>query len=610
MSAREAAQFADHYENVIKAHKARHSKQSKEWEKDMRMYKGEAWGSNADDGSTTVPESHAHVAKATGTTVQYPYSYAFTDVLVSNIVPPNPACDIRARREELAETAKIRSQLVNDVIEKDNITWKLWRAATLASVQPRAALKAVWSEKRKRPKFRVIPAGRFWFDMNAEEWADIRYFIEIVPITKGDFESRVKKRGRGKSKKALYPAGLDKDKDIKWEKYPAWLDSKDTTGILDDDASTSRDAYKWTVIYEIYDFRAKKLIHCIEGRKAPILVGELPYPTLENPFWLISFNDDLLSLGGFSDSAMIREPLDRLNELATLRLEHAKMSLPRMIVHKERVDAPEDFVTALARQTSPRQAVMVETLSRYNIGDVIEYSQAPTLSVDWISSMNDIRQLVEFILALPTYARGEVGKADVATELALVDTAQKTRNARRQKVIYQAVEWMAGAILSLFRLYLSEDEETQIYLRLDDETTKIASLKSMDLISEDNPWDYDFKAHPYNAAEDNSTVRLKKVEAFLAFLAQDPNVDKRKLAREVLEALNMEHLLGTQQTMGAPVPGSPGTPPAPGGSPLAPMAPGMPAEMAPLVQGGNMPAGGEDIQAPLPAASGGQLPVA
>jgi hypothetical protein len=609
MSNQEAAQLSEHYGNVIKAHKARHSKQSAEWEKDMRMYRGEAWGSNSGGAGSTIPESHAHVAKAQGTTVQYPYSYAFTDVLVSNIVPPNPACDIRARRDVLGDTASIRTQLVNDVFDKDNTTWKLWRAATLASVQPRSAIKAVWSEKRKRPKFRVIPAGRFWFDMNAEEYSDVRYFIEIVPITKGDFESRCKKRGRGTSKKALYKAGTDKDKDISWEKYPSWLDSKDTTGILDDDAATSRDAYKWTVIYEIYDFRTQKLVHMIDGKKEPLLIGELPYPTLKNPFWVISFNDDLLSLGGFSDSSMIREPLDRLNELATLRLEHAKMSLPRMFIHKERIDAPEDLVTALARQTSSRQAVMVETLQKYNISDVIEYTMPPTLSIDWISSMNDIRQLVEFILALPTYARGEVGKADVATELALVDTAQKTRNARRQKVIYQAIEWMAGATLSLFRIYLKEKEEQQIYLRLDDDTTAVASLSSLDLISEDNPWDYDFKAFPYNAAEDNSTVRLKKVEAFLAFLAQDPNVDKRKLAREVLQALNMDHLLGDPaQAAPAPMPGAPGMPPAPGGSPMAAAA-GMPQEMADLA-GGNLPAGGEDIQAPLPAASGGQMALA
>ena len=50
-----------------------------------------------------------------------------------------------------------------------------------------------------------------------------------------------------------------------------------------------------------------------------------------------------------------------------------------------------------------------------------------------------------------------MGQTDVATEAALAGTAVRTRNARRQKVVYHAVEWVAEAIIRLYIKYLPAD---------------------------------------------------------------------------------------------------------------------------------------------------------
>lgn len=580
-----------HFLSVIRQNKAQHAKNMRSWKQDLATYRGQYWEGDAESDETSI---------------QFPYSYAFTDVLVSNIVPPNPACDVQSRRTSLQATAQVRSALINDVMDKDGTTSKLWRAATLSSVLPRSALKAVFSKKRARPRFRVLPCTRFWYDTSAEEWEDIRWFIEINPMTRAELNARAKNKGRGK--KGLYP--MKTVESLDFQKFPSWVE--DITASNGSEVDAARDSYEYVVVYEIYDLVSKKLIHIVDGEETALLVGPLPYPTLECPFWLISYNDNLTDLGGFSDSSIIREPLERLNSLATLAYEHTAMSLPRMMVHKDRIDNPEKFVNAIGTQKRPRDAVLVETSSpKWDIKDVVEYSTPPMLSPDWTKMQEDLRQVIEFILALPAYSRGQVGNADVATELALVDTAQKTRNQRRQKIIYQAIEWMARAILKLFQLYLSEEEESQIYLKIRDDKEQVANLSTLGLEAEDTPWDYDYSAHPYNAAEDNSVVRLKKIEAFLQFMLGSPHVDARLLSKEILEDLGLGHLLksaeAVQQEQAASQAGAPG---APGGDPLAEATPGMPQELADT-SGGELPiAEGSSVEAPLPPASGGAIPVA
>lgn len=573
----------------IKSHRSETAAEEKEWKKDFQSYRAKHW--------------HAH--KETdpgpmGSDLQVPYLNSFVDVMISNIVPPHPACNIRTRRKAKKDAAKIRTVYANDLLAKDSAPWKLRRASALTAIQGRSALKMVWSSKRQRPRARVIPANRFYFDSSAEEWDDIRYFIEVVPMRKEEIE-RASKNSNPKNKDGVYKKGLAEELKGEFKPLPSWVDdpAKPTGASRKDD--------EYIIVYEVHDFETKKMHHIIEDRFEPIFTSDLPYPRLQNPFHLISFLDNLTDLCGNSHAQMIREPVNRLNELMTMTFEHARMLVPTLFVHSERVDSPDELIEAMDKKTSANQAILVETSKRYDMSDVLEWSQTPHVPADYTRLTGTLQELIEFILALPAYSRGQVGNADIATELALVDTAQKTRNAPLQATINKAIEWMANAYLAVSSHYLEEADIQEIWLKLGDgEEETQATLESLDLASKDGLWDYDFRAFPYNASEDNSTVRLKKFESFQGFLDQNPDVDRRKVTEAVLEALGMDYALLDPEEAAAIAQASQQAQ----AGPLDPNANGlMPTEMEGAEGGEILAPGGEDLQPELPLASGGTLSV-
>lgn len=573
----------------ISLHKEENERDAREWRRDMLAYRNKFWAPSkdyTDDG----PD---------GSTLQAPYLHSFTDVMVSNIVPPRPAVDIRTRRNAKKEAAKLRTFFVKDMMEKDKVSWKLRRAAALASIMGRSIVKMVWSDKRSRPRARIIPANRFYFDTSAEEWDDIRYAVEVVPLSKPEFQRMCKKSGPGKG--GTYPAGLVEELKGEFRALPDWVD--DPTGKIE----ASRKAQDYILVYEYYDFVSKKVYHLVEGRNEPIFQGALPYPHLPNPYHLVTLLDNLTDLGGLSHAQMIREPVSRLNELMTMAFEHTRMLVPTLFLHKDRIDNVEEVVTALDEKRSVNEAIAVETGRQYNMSDVMEWSQTPHVPFDYQRMADVIQELIEFTLALPTYSRGQVGNADVATELALVDTAQKTRNAPLQGVMNETMAWMAHAYLAVASHYLDNDDVSTVYLSVGTGETDVeATVENLDLVSEDGQWDYDFKAFPYNASDDNSTVRLKKFEAFQDLLLNSEMVDQVDLMLEVLEALGMSHVAKDIEELraaqAAPPAGAPVEGQLPGGIP------GMPAEMEGAVGGENLAPGGPDIEPELPLASGGTLP--
>ncbi len=178
--------------------------------------------------------------------------------------------------------------------------------------------------------------------------------------------------------------------------------------------------------------------------------------------------------------------------------------------------------------------------------------------------------------------------------------------------------WMAQAYLAISSHYIDEEGVAEIWLKVGDGSTDVkASTQNLDLMSKDGAWDYDFKAFPYNAAEDNSTVRLKKFEAFQDLLLNSEHVDTRDTILEVLDALGMGHLakelaeIEKEQAAMAAAQAPPGGEMDPAAMGLDPnAAASMPPEMAGAAGGRFWPPAERTCQAPLPMASGGTIPIA
>lgn len=567
---------------IITNHKSKMRKLRKRWKRAAEMYRTEYYNrSNSDmaDGDYVVEDESV--------TFENNWLFAFADTMIANIVPPNPECTIKHRRSELEKEAKLRELLVNDLLYREKTHSKLWKLGTRATIFPRSFIKTVWSEKKGRPILRVLNPEYIFFDAMAEDWEDIRYICEVSVLTRGEFEKRIKKRGK---KDGVYRSdALD---DANFGPYPDWLLDENSSNDEEDDHQIVREGFDWITIYEYYDLVSKEFFHYMEGSNRSLLTAPLPYDRLANPYYMLSFNDNLKDLGGLSDAELVFPTIERLNELSSLELWHNKSSIPVTVIHSGLVDDPAEFEDALENVDGPGQIITIAAKPKVSVNDVMGMTPMPQLPVEWHNTKGALREQIEFVLGIASYQRGGLGQSDVATELALADTAIRTRNSRRQKVVYDCISWLAKAIIALYGQFLPADSEIPIKLGAD-EDAKSLTRKGLGFDREEDPFDYDYEARPFNAQEGNSVVQLKTLTEFIPVFTQNPataaNIDQRKLVEKLLDLLQMPNLL-TDKPPGPPPGAMPpgGMPPGGGGGMPAQ---GVPPELQGLLQGGQVEAG-------------------
>lgn len=582
------------WQSVFSAHKNKGKAQRAEWNELTRMYRGSHMPKEAEERNGLVEDD--------GTRVPSSYAYAFADTLAANVVPTNPAVTIKSNRKALDDAAKFRTYLTNAVFRKERFGEKLWAITTRSAIWGRAWMKATWSRGAERPIFRVIDPHYIWADLDAECEEDMRYIIEVAVLTKGEFSERVKRKGSRKTQ--FYRS--DSLEEVTFGQYPDWISPEsDITGETSTpDEDVVRESYQYCVIFEVYDFKEKRFMHYADGVMRPLFEGDLPYTNLSNPFKMLTFNDNLSDLGGLADAGLIKAQIKRLEEYDSLEVTHVKSSIPNLVVHEGLVDNIEDFMDSMELADGPGMIIPLAANPGIGVDQVLGVTPMPTLPIEWSRSRDIIESNIQFTVGLPSYARGEVGQSDVATELALTDTATRTRNARRQKMIYNLIEWGARAVIGLYHQWFPEDQ--LLPMRITDGLQEEQVTASMiGFMEDDDPWAWDYSAHPYTAAEQNEIVQLKQMEAYLPVLLGNPAVDQRKLVERLLELLHAPDLLAPPQPPPAPMaPPEGGAPGAP--SPDMAAGAGMPPEMMAMAQGGEVLSGAGEQSVPAGLEGGAQ----
>jgi len=556
---------------LIDTHKSRSFIDQREWDKVRCWYTSDASSSYTQD----LPQGAGSPADSTDDlSLETNYPYAFVDTMVANICPNNPEVTVNARRKHLHEPAKYREALINDTFRRSGIHRILWRAATMASVYPRSFVKVVWNFRKRSPDFLVVDLRHVWFDLAAERWEDIRYLIEVTVLTREDFNARIKGKGN-KSDRPYDPEVAEK---AQFGAYPEWLrDRLKDQSLMND---SSKEVFEWVTVYEIYDFSGEgRYYHYLEEQEEPLFAGELPYRFARNPFYRLSFNDNLQDIGGLSDVTLIQPILERLNELDTLMLWFAQTAIPITMLNSGLVDNPEHIRNQLRTATSPGSIVEVAGKANASIQDIIGHTQTPSLSPEFIATRDRCIQIIEFILGIPQYSRGVVGVSDVATEVALADTATRTRNGRRQKEIYDLIGWQSQTIIGLYEEFLADDEILPVRMLPNAEVVEItrASMMAREILASrgEEPLEYDYEAVPYSPTENNRLVQLRNLQQFFPLLQENSQVDQNTLIRKLCELLQMQDVLKSSeqleqeaaqaQQQAAQAQASLAQPPAPGG---------------------------------------------
>ena len=526
----------DKMKGLIETHRAKANSEQKEWDQ-MRSW----YTSDSGDPSGDVPQGAGSSADAE-LYMETNYPYAFVDTMVANICPSNPEVTVNARRKELHEAARYRQALINDSLKRLGGHRVLWRAATMAAVYPRSFVKVVWNFKRRSPDLINVDPRNVWYDMSVNRWEDIRYAIEVTVLTRADFEKRIRRidEETGEAEGMYDPEIAEK---AQFGPYPEGVRESQKHRSLVNEAS--KEVFEWTTVYEVYDFSGDGMYyHCLDEQDSPLFEGEMPYRFVRNPFFLLSFNDNRSDIGGLSDVKLIKPVLERLNELDTLMLWFAQTAIPITMVNTGLVDNPEHIQSQLRDATSPGSIVSVHGKSNARISDIIGHTQTPGLSPEFMASRDRCIQVIEFILGIPQYSRGVVGVADVATEVALADSATRTRNGRRMKEIYDLIGWQAQVIVGLYEEFLAEDEIMPIRLLGSHESLEItrASMMAREILASrgEDPLEYDYEAVAYSPTENNRLVQLKNISQYYDLMAQSPVVDQERFARKLLELLQLE----------------------------------------------------------------------
>lgn len=528
---------------IIETHRAKSSNEQKGWDEVRSWYTSRAWSGEVLPGAGT-----SGVSEELSLETNYPY--AFVDTMVANICPNNPEVTVNARRKHLHEPAKYREALINDTFGRISAHRVLWRAATMAAVYPRSFVKSIWNFKKRSPDFLVIDPRYVWYDMSVMRWEDIRYLVEVTVLTREDFNSRVEDPNDPEAEGRVYSAEIAKD--AQFGSFPEWLKDQHQDQSLINEAS--KEVFEWVTIYEVYDFSGKgQYHHFLEDTEKPLFSGELPYRFNRNPFYRLTFNDNLSDIGGLSDVSLIAPVLERLNELDTLMLWFAQTSIPITLLNSGLCDNPERVKAQLREATAPGSIVEIAGKANASITDIVGHTQTPSLNPEFIAARDRCIQVIEFILGIPQYSRGAVGVADVATEVALADTATRTRNGRRQKEIYDLISWQSQAITGLYEEFLADDEILPVRMNTQQDLLEITrtSMQAREVLASngEEPLEYDYVAVPYSPTENNKLVQLKNIQQFFDLLAQAPNVDQQGLIRKLLELLQMEDILKDEQQL-------------------------------------------------------------
>lgn len=572
-------------QGILKTHQARASGERQMWDSWRRWYLGEYWSKDysaptgAFTAETGIDDDEVNF--------ETNYPYAYIDTMVANVCPTNPKITVSARRKKNTESARAREALINDVFYRQKLHSDLWKLSIGTSICGRGFMKSVWNFKRETVEYMVVDPRYVFFDMSATRWEDIRYLVEVTVLTKGEFEKRVKKPG----KRGGYYSKSVMDR-INFGGYPSWL--KDVTGNRSMVNNASRDVYSWATVYEFYDFENGKYYHLLEGAEDPLFVGDLPYSYVNNPFVMLQFNENMKDLAGLSDIALISSLQQRLNELDTLELWHAQTSIPVTLIQSSLVDNPEFIQSAIRDATQPGSVVNVQGKADVPLRDLFGSTPQPGLTPSFDKMRARAQQVIEFVLGVPQYSRGVVGVTDVATEVALADSATRTRNGRRIKSINDVISQLAKNTIALFEEFL--DPESDLPIRLSDSNDRIViSRDSMGEI-EAGGYDYDYEAIAFSPAENNKLAQLRSIQSFLPVLLQSESVDKNRLTTKLLDLLNMREILIDPEKQA--VPGMP-----PGGAPGVSSLLNQPPEET--VATGGMPPGLEPPPAPFESGGAG-----
>jgi hypothetical protein len=474
-----------------------------QFDKARRFYRGDFFASSDSDLSTSRSQSFLCSKNLI---------YAIADTAVSALLGPNPTVAAIASTPKSQDSATSVTGLLEYIFRTNRFRRKAATALIDAVLCKRGVFKTGWDADRDIPIVRAVNPSSLFFDLTARDPDDIRYWIEATVISFDEFKDRVRS--------GLYKADLVKD--VEPDRFPKWLMDQNQQS----DTQQVRDAFKWVTIYEYYDRERGIIQHYIKQADAVVFEDKIDYI----PYSMFSLNQSGIDCLGLSEVQLVLNQQETINDLLTHMKQITYLQIPRILYDSGRI-TEEDLNKAVEASAgsfvgiNPSNSESLRSLA--TIFYEMPQPQNPQGVQEFVARQEDD---AAFISALAEAARGQVVGARTATEMAIIDAQMRTRLATREGHLNDAIEDVARKAFYLSKKYMREPR--LIRIAGDRRWAELAHKDLRDI-------EVDFEMVSYNPIRKNPSVMIESLLQMIPFLAENPNVDMRKLTEEIISGMGL-----------------------------------------------------------------------
>ncbi len=481
-------------------HYNRHEKRP--FDKARQFYRGEFYSHSADNSLNQVSQSYLCSKNLI---------YAIADTAVSALLGPNPQVAAMARTPSSEEASPAVTGLMEYVFQTNRMRRRAATALIDAVLCKRGIFKTSWSVKDDAPVIRVVDPSALFFDLTVRDPDDIKYWLEATVIPYTEFKARVE-QGRYKS------ANIS---DVTPDRYPSWLSNNTSGG-----GSDTRDAFQWVTIWEYYDRERGIVQHYSKQAGAVLFEDKIEY----TPYSMFSLNHSAVDCSGLSEVQLVLNQQQTVNDLLTHMKQIVYLQVPR-IMYDAGMLSEEDLNKAVEASAGAFVGVTPQNSETMrNLGALFYQLPMPETPAGVVEFINRQEDDAAFISALAEAARGQVTGARTATEMAIIDAQMRTRLATREGHVNDALEDVAKKAFFLCRKYMKSEKMVRIAGDRRWAEVNLRTLRDVEV---------SFEMVSYNPIRQNPSVLAETLMQMLPFLAQDPNVDSRRLVEEVISGLGM-----------------------------------------------------------------------
>lgn len=378
----------------ILAHKAEFQNGEKgRIEKAIRMYRGDPWTQQQKSSSLQM--------------VSFNILFAIIESATSATVPNNLEFTVFEKPETPSNDAE---KWLMRAGRRGDWNGEACLSMVDAMLTGRSVLKTVPNEVTGYPTVVAVSPQRIFFDLAVRRPSDIQYFIEFAPMRLDVFKAKLKKGRNGKSVYTL-PDGI---KDVKSlaTLYPDWLNT----------SANKTEGTDWVPVWEVVDVARGVVSHWLDGQeKAPLCQwgGEDFY----NPYTLYNLNLNAVDCRGLSEVALVEDTVAAINRILVYWAEIVRKQVPITAYDSSRTTEGE--MANMARAT-PSSFVGINT-NGAPPSSVIQNIETARVPPDLTIFMSKLEQIVSYVTGISDMQRGQVVGAKTATELAVIEAANKTR---------------------------------------------------------------------------------------------------------------------------------------------------------------------------------------